>query len=260
MPNEDVEYHKKKAKIFSFPFFFSIAFLVIFSFRHSKVVQLLNMPVLRFLSNYLSYYAINILLLYILTFIYWFFVGIVIEMIFIKKRHKIIFTIVLLLILLNTIINLPLGKPTERARILSCKSNLRQISLVLQQYACDYHGYFPDKNGAEGLELLRKNGYLADYKVYTCPSSSFIPGQGNEQLKEENISYCYKGGTKYSENNITPILWDKFENHKNVMEDYDIVSLIECYGNVVLANGKIINYETRDWEKFFDDNNVSGGK
>ena len=79
----------------------------------------------------------------------------------------------------------------ERGRRGSCISNLKQIGTALMQYAQDNREKNPvgacrtsttvstaltvglDVAGsAAGMEVLRAHEYLADYSVYTCPSST----------------------------------------------------------------------------------------
>ena len=81
-----------------------------------------------------------------------------------------------------------LNAAREKARRISCVSNLKQIGLSAKQYAMDYADRFPealaaadDKGGAE-LELLRLNDYLTDYGVYVCPSTTHRKGTGTQTL------------------------------------------------------------------------------
>ncbi|OGV51831.1 MAG: hypothetical protein A2017_19000 [Lentisphaerae bacterium GWF2_44_16] len=122
----------------------------------------------------------------------------------------------------------------------------------MKQYAEDNNDYFPDKSGAEGLEILRKDFYLTDYKIYTCPSSS--DEAGTNELNEKNVSYYYRGGEKYSLKNTSPVAWDKYENHNNKRISRSSLSRRKNYGNVLLANGSVIHYEGEAWEKFCEEN------
>ncbi len=75
-----------------------------------------------------------------------------------------------------------LNAAREKARRVSCTSNLKQIGLAAKQYAMDYSDRFPNSGGASGLELLRVNDYLTDYGVYICPSTTHTKGANNIPL------------------------------------------------------------------------------
>ncbi len=110
-----------------------------------------------------------------------------------------------------------LNSAREKARRISCCSNLKQISLSLKRYAMDYHDSFPEKNGWQGLEQLRAGNYLSDPKVYTCPSTNNVSTRF-QPLEWESCSYIYFGGFKddYSSKGglpNTPIVFDNPRNH-----------------------------------------------
>eukprot|EP00906_Rhabdomonas_costata_P005704 RCo008491 len=94
-----------------------------------------------------------------------------------------------------------LNQAREKARRISCTSNLRQIGQTLKQYSIDYADRFPcgntvsDATGRTGLELLRKNDYLTDYGVYTCASTTTTAGTGTVALDIlSNTDYAYAAG------------------------------------------------------------------
>ncbi len=89
-----------------------------------------------------------------------------------------------------------LNKAREKARMGVCVSNLKQVGTGLTMYADSYEGSrFPQKGGADGLEMLRSTGALTDYGVFHCPSTSFGVGKGTETLSykkgtESNVVNC----------------------------------------------------------------------
>jgi len=154
----------------------------------------------------------------------------------IDNTDKIICSICTLLCLFFILCTFPLPcTGRESARRISCHSNLRQISMVLQQYAMDYAGYYPPVNGAAGLEVLRKNDYLTDYDVYRCPSSATERGRDNQPLTEEILDYVYIGGLNTKSDPNLPLAYDKAKNHGNY------------YGNVLFVDGTVKSIEGDPW-------------
>lgn len=92
-----------------------------------------------------------------------------------------------------------LNSAREKARRISCASNLKQIGLALKQYAMDYADRFPTVavgtapyiGGATSLELVRKFDYLTDYSVYTCPSTTTAKGTGTQAMDPSNCDYTF---------------------------------------------------------------------
>ena len=75
-----------------------------------------------------------------------------------------------------------LNSARERARSVSCVNNMKQIGTALMMYAADNDEHFPLAAGEDGLELLRKVGYITEEKVFTCPSD-----------EDEGFNYVYVG-------------------------------------------------------------------
>jgi len=90
-----------------------------------------------------------------------------------------------------------LNSAREKARRISCASNLKQIGLSLKQYAMDYADRFPTIPACDAtadglpLELLRQFDYLTDYAVYTCPSTTTAKGSGTAQIYIGNCDYAF---------------------------------------------------------------------
>jgi prepilin-type N-terminal cleavage/methylation domain-containing protein/prepilin-type processing-associated H-X9-DG protein len=82
-----------------------------------------------------------------------------------------------------------LNQAREKARRISCTSNLKQIGLAMKQYAMDYNDNFPnaaedlDGNVTTGFDKLRSTDYLTDYGVYICPSTVTEKGSGDEAIQ-----------------------------------------------------------------------------
>ena len=81
----------------------------------------------------------------------------------------------------------------EKARRISCTSNLKQIGTSLKTYSIDYESRLPNACGAKGLEILRAYDFLTDYGIYICPSSTTSAGTGSIQLGYNSIPDTYAG-------------------------------------------------------------------
>ena len=86
-----------------------------------------------------------------------------------------------------------LNQAREKARRISCVSNLKQIGTSLQTYAIDFESRFPDAEGAQGYEILRLNDYLTDYGIFVCPSSITAKGSSTDALVASNCDYYFAG-------------------------------------------------------------------
>jgi prepilin-type processing-associated H-X9-DG protein len=129
------------------------------------------------------------------------------------------------------------GGGREKARRISCNSNLKSIGVSMAQYAMNYNDYLPNKPGVKGFEQLRSNDYLTAYEVFLCPSNSTYTSKDNQELTDEIVDYIYQNGYKIDsgiDNSKIPVVWDKPENH-------------EDYGNVLFLDGHVEGFEGKNW-------------
>ena len=87
-----------------------------------------------------------------------------------------------------------LNQAREKARRISCTSNLKQIGTSLKTYSIDFESRLPSRGGVDGFEVLRVNDYLTDYSIYVCPSSTTTKGSGTEPLNGTAGTNATKGG------------------------------------------------------------------
>ena len=130
-------------------------------------------------------------------------------------------------------LNKDLGNAREKARRISCASNLKQIGLGMAQYSMDNDNTLPPAQGIAGLEMLRKGKYLDDTKVFVCPTHAAAPAAG--PLVEDSCSYIYVGaGLKLDKKHKLPIVYEKPGNHQS-------------FGNILYSDGSVKGYEGSDW-------------
>ncbi|OGW75930.1 MAG: hypothetical protein A2Z72_08835 [Omnitrophica bacterium RBG_13_46_9] len=95
------------------------------------------------------------------------------------------------------------SKIRHKAKIIACEENLQKIGLGLDLYASENQGKFPPD-----LNELLKSGYVADEKVFDCPSSPHIGS-----TKEPD--YTYTAGYTILSPSDTVIVCDDVVNHKD---------------------------------------------
>jgi len=139
-----------------------------------------------------------------------------------------------------------LNSAREKARRISCASNLKQVGLALKQYAMDFKDWFPAAAGASigspanNFELLRSDEYLSDYKIYICPSTTNTPAPSGS-LTSSNISYVYHAAMMEGANDVTgnpdsAIVVDAALNHTK-------------FGNLLFLDGHVSGITATDWYK-----------
>lgn len=104
----------------------------------------------------------------------------------------------IIILLLTPFIN----EVRTRAEVVGCESNFQEISLGLRLYAIEHDGKFPPN-----LSELAKGGYVADKKVFDCPSG---PPTG----KIQEPDYHYITGHTILSPSDSAIVFDKIGNHK----------------------------------------------
>ena len=120
-----------------------------------------------------------------------------------------------------------LSAAREKARRISCASNLKQLGLALRMYSQDYNEKFPNAVGASGWEQLRSQGYLENTKMFICPSTTDTPG--TDQVASANTSYLYAPTMTEASSVDSGVARDANTNHSK-------------YGNVLFVDGHVSGY------------------
>ena len=168
-----------------------------------------------------------------------------------------------------------LNQAREKARRISCTSNLKQIGTSLKTYSIDYESRLPDKPGANGLEILRAYDFLTDYAIYICPSSTTSAGSGSQRLGYSGINpgvdasyggcdYAYAGGmiegdsATYgrADSGIAADIWDMEANGYDVSGGNALAAETvrngdapnhSDYGNILFQGGHVTGFPGAKW-------------
>jgi len=153
-----------------------------------------------------------------------------------------------------------LNQAREKARRISCTSNLKQIGLSMKQYAMDYADCFPDAldgtlTAANGYDILRTSDYLTDYGVYNCPSTVTRKGTGTEAITfntdtattfcktDYSIAYgMMEGSSDRFGNSDSCLGTDRMDNGNNSTSANH-----SDYGNVMFLDGHVKGFPTKAW-------------
>ncbi len=133
-----------------------------------------------------------------------------------------------------------LSQAREKARRISCTSNLKQIGLAIRMYSQEFRERFPEKSAAAGLEQLRAGGYLENVKLFTCPSTTDAITDGYDlgNTAAVTVSYGYVGGL--TENNSVDSAMASDHISKTPSNHIK-------YGNVLFVDGHVQGFAGTTW-------------
>nr|WP_294477370.1 DUF1559 domain-containing protein [uncultured Victivallis sp.] len=144
-----------------------------------------------------------------------------------------------------------LNQARERARRISCVSNMKQIGLALAQYAGDFDSRLPEKAFNEGLEELRSSGVLTDYAVYLCPSTTSSAQTGTAALSTTNCDYAYcpnmmmGDSTKFGRSD-SGVAADMADGNESGNRNGNSPNHTD-YGNILFLGGNVNGFSTSRW-------------
>ena len=152
-----------------------------------------------------------------------------------------------------------LNQAREKARRISCTSNLKQIGLSMKQYCMDYADHFPDYTDGCGYEKLRTSDYLTDYGVYNCPSTVTAKGKGTATLiitgdaDDDNAMVDYaiaygmmEGSSNRFGNADSGLASDRSDNTPLAGQNSEAPNHSD-YGNVLFLDGHVKGFPTASW-------------
>ena len=172
-----------------------------------------------------------------------------------------------------------LNQAREKARRISCTSNLKQIGTSLKTYSIDYESRLPNLPGAAGLEILRAYDFLTDYGVYVCPSTTTRTGGGSEKLSYDGttpknggeagnagatagriVDYAYAGGMiegdsaiyGRSDSGIAADMYGVYAAADNSQKGAcglptDTAANHSDYGNILFLGGHVTGFPGASW-------------
>jgi prepilin-type N-terminal cleavage/methylation domain-containing protein len=165
-----------------------------------------------------------------------------------RRKHG--FTLLELIVVISIIAILAailfpvFAQARERARSVSCASNLKQLGLALQLYAPDYRGYFPPAADTFMDPLMP---YVKNEMIFVCPSGlsevwlrlnpstpsqPYVNGQGHRVV----TAYLYEPGHCNDDRATERLLFDSELRHAET-------------GNVMFLGGKIKRIPRGEWLK-----------
>jgi type II secretory pathway pseudopilin PulG len=157
-----------------------------------------------------------------------------------KKKQMIALPVVIAIIAILAGMLLPaLNSAREKARRISCVSNMKQIGTAFALYTNAGEQLLPVtangmSAGTSALQLLVNSGNLTDAKVYVCPSSTTQTAavtNGLPQLTTTTVSYAYIPGLDATSPGDSGVAADGWST-TNTFNHTD-------YGNILMGDASV---------------------
>lgn len=142
-----------------------------------------------------------------------------------------------------------LGKARERADIVKCMNNMRQLSIAAQLYAGDHHGEVPDvaPDPSNPDACLANTDYIDDDSIYVCPNDT----RSEDEFGDFKTSYTATLFTPANLFSSTSVLGTilYIESDKAGVETRDQIDLSDCtprHGGITAiayADGNVSSYQ-----------------
>ena len=166
-----------------------------------------------------------------------------------------------------------LNSAREKARRISCASNLKQIGLAAKMYAGDFSEKFPCTNvyfkeggttfvegagfhNGTSITLLMSQNYNTDYKTYVCPSGTLngikcASGYGTSvdtyclqasgDTTKTNLGYAFIAGMNENDSPDSGMSFDCGYEIASAKSNHD------KFGNICFVDGSVRQYSGDNW-------------